>query len=500
MSLRYFVYLLVIALVFFISSSGQSGTDSLSAKQRADEARAIRQAAIQRLILDAGAQPAPISADLLLNIIDAGFIDDHAQKKLLVEDVFAIAKQVKEPFPLRKFHGLTDTRSGYRSMSFELGLDRLSIQLRAVREMLKVDRLKARSMFAEIPPIELKPLECSDSLAYDVSEFYKVLGEVVQKTFTDEERQRNEPIYFAASYIERIDSPFEIGPAIDLVVSLNTTQQEFGILLPRLTSAIREMSSDPRSLALTLQNDGPTEKIKFALIGKIGRMGFQSKDLLDAYRHFLVSNLSESQCSDTLMATTAEKPDPYIETANSLFESPITVDEVRPAKVDPGVVEFRYWTSPKASRLLAAVKKLRFGEGEKPLAPEQRSTQKWQQELIKFLQEMDAWTEEDEETGADYLHQRCVLYYSLIEITPENMRRDLLMNYALFLRDSEMREKEPVQWLGYAKFLMRAGTKLEESEREKFMDALRNSGTQIFGLYYDLETLRGEDPGTLAGQ
>ncbi|MEO7658774.1 MAG: hypothetical protein ABIV48_04085 [Pyrinomonadaceae bacterium] len=497
-----FLFLLILVLVIGIDCVvGQTETvtqkssirDNKKKQSEAEKERQMRRALeIQNLVLSARTLPFEISADILFGVLNGTkLISDPKKRRELIEDIFRRASEAKEPNKRKQHEGLVDTRSGYSSMAYELDLDRLSIQLRAVKLMLAIDKPKARELFSEIPQIKLERLSCKDNLGYEISDFYNVLKDIVEQTFDVEAKRRREPIYFAASYIDTMDSPSQIGPVLDFLTSVKTTPQEFGILLDSFSTALRKISGDPRSFASSLKYANVTNGIRFGLLGKIREKGWQPNELLKTYRNYLTKHLSAVQCGDSVMTGIEEKPHPLIAFANTLFESPLNEDEIKPEKIEPGAKIFVYWKSSKAAKLLTNIKKLRFGNTMTALTSAERADQAWQQSLLKFLEQMDEWKPDDEETETDYLHQRCVLYDGLLDLTPSGaMRAVVLQDYALFLRDSNMQKESPVQWLQYVKFLLRTGKTLKGEEHAEFMNILSGAGNQVFPLYIDLDRLR----------
>lgn len=191
------------------------------------------------------------------------------------------------------------------------------------------------------------------------------------------------------------------------------------------------------------------------------------------------------------MTGTPQKQDMFIEDVNKILDVPLSEDEIKPEKIHPAAPVFRYWHKKKSSQLLASIRALRFGEAETALDQNRRNTQEWRQQLMTFLAEMDDWKPEDEETEADYLHQRCVLYSGLVEITPPGaIRADILRSYAQYLRDSKMQKESPAQWLFYVKRVLQMSEKLTGNDRRDFNNTIGNSGHPVFSLYLDLDRLK----------
>src|SRR5579864_1232184 len=120
------------------------------------------------------AAPPEFAADGLLRVVESGKIADRNARRDLAEQAFRLAAMAKFSVRMRGVGGsLADTRPGFLSRAYDLKLDSLSLQSRAVRAMLPVDPAKARGLFQTIPRPALAKLTCDDALVYDVSDFYQ---------------------------------------------------------------------------------------------------------------------------------------------------------------------------------------------------------------------------------------------------------------------------------------------------------------------------------------
>lgn len=465
--------------------------ESRTKETEADKARRLRrEAEIRNVVLSTSSLPIEIAADILFNVLEKKLVTDATATRSILEDIFRRAAEGREPVRKAFRQGDVDTRAGYSGHAFGQRLDRLSLQLRAVRSMLRLDKLRARAMFRDIPDIKLPPLSCEDDLDYDIGEFYQVLGELIDQTFDAEARQRLEHIHFAESYIDAISSPSQVRPVIDLLNSVRTTPQEYDLLLDSLVLSLRKLTTDPRSFAFSIVHSRVTSEVKYSLLKKVAEKGLLPDEFLRSYRYYMVKQLSAAQCADTLMTGTKEKPNSNIEFANSLFKVPIDESEIKPEKVEPGAKRFRYWQTPKAAKLLSTIRELRFGKGENALSLEERSKQEWQEVLSGFLEQMNSWKPQDENTEFDYLHQRSVLYYGLFDLVPPGpLLGTVLRDYALFLRDSRMQKDDSANWLHYVKLAMARSKKLNGKEYDEFVSIFAGAGNLAFQLYLDVERL-----------
>jgi len=489
------LFLVVIWAQFALAQSKpetpKSGNSAKPGSEKLEDERKRRELAVHNLIVSARAHPVEAYADVVLSLLDGSPVMDRQKEREVLEELFREAENAKEALKMRHLQGQVDTRSGYRAKAFELRLNALSIKLRVIRKMLALDKARAREMFRSISPLKLTRLTCKDDLGYDVAEYYSVLRSIFEETFDPEARRRREPVFFAATVLAEMDSPAQVGPAVDFLTQVKTASVDFGILVDSFNAAVAKIGNDPRSFAKALKFDRITEKVSLALLPKLRDAGIQRIETIKAYRTFVSRNLSTVQCADSLFTGTEETPHPVVQSVNLFVEPPIDTEESKPETTEPRAEVFAYWRSPKAGRLLADVKRLRFGDGTVELGLEVRSDQAWQERLLKFLERLDDWKPEDEETPEDHLHQKSVLYNSLFELVPPGqMRSDVLNRYSLLLRDSPLRNQAPAQWLHYVKMLLRLGKQLPAEEQPAFIERLVRSGCDVCGLYRDVENLK----------
>src|ERR1700694_3421407 len=99
-----------------------------------------------RSLIDlAQATPPEFAADTMLRVAESGKIEDRDAVRDLMEQAFRMAAAATFRVRMRGLPGTTtDTRSGILSQAYDLKLDALSLQSRAVRDMLAIDKPKAR--------------------------------------------------------------------------------------------------------------------------------------------------------------------------------------------------------------------------------------------------------------------------------------------------------------------------------------------------------------------
>src|SRR5260370_18634702 len=193
------------------------------------------------------------AADALLRVMESHKITNRAAQRDLVEQALRLAGSGKFHLRMRGLPGsMVDTRSGYLSRAYDLKLDALSLASRAVRDMVPIDGARARAMFQEIPRPALTPLSCDDPLVYEVSDFYRTLGIIVDSTFSEKERKKDEHINLFLDYLQQATSPSQLAPLAAAIKTVGVTPEQRAILWNRLAGLLENVQPDDRSFSASL--------------------------------------------------------------------------------------------------------------------------------------------------------------------------------------------------------------------------------------------------------
>jgi hypothetical protein len=107
------------------------------------------------------------------------------------------------------------------------------------------------------------------------------------------------------------------------------------------------------------------------------------------------------------------------------------------------------------------------------------------------LNMVDAWTADQENSEADYYHEKCIVFTALIELVPPGSLNDkLLADYIDFISNSSLYQQSPAEWFLEPRALLdrfQANT----SMRAKVLDAYQRSGNPILSLEVALERTLG---------
>lgn len=200
----------------------------------------------------AAAAPPEFGADALLRIVESGRVTDRNTSRALVEQAFQTAASAKFPVRMQAIHSaMTDTEAGSLDQAYALGLDVLSLESRAVRDMLPLDPAKARDLFGQIATPALAPLTCDDALFYQPDAYYQALSAVVNGAFTAKEKAKEEHLNLLTDVLGQATSPLQLAPLAAAIESAGGTAAQRQLLWARFNGLMAAMQPDGRSLSAT---------------------------------------------------------------------------------------------------------------------------------------------------------------------------------------------------------------------------------------------------------
>ncbi|HEX6897066.1 MAG TPA: hypothetical protein VF146_17430 [Bryobacteraceae bacterium] len=408
----------------------------------------------QSLVDLSHAAPSEFGADALLRLVESGKIAGQDARRDLVEQAFSLAASAH--FPLRKLHlpGTTlDSRAGSLSQAYGLKLDALSLQSRAVSDMVPVDPAAARKLIQEIPPPVFEPLSCDDALFYDVSDFYQALTAVVNSSFSPQERAKEEHLNFLLGYIGQLSNPAQLIPLAQTIQSASVTNEQREVLWARFNAGVPNLQSDDRSFSAVLANPAPGMD---SIVSAVRQRGAGCK-------------------GDGGTASSSVNAQP------------------RKAESTPRVEP--YWQSPEAKRMMDDGKKLRYGDAGRVLTEADRSTPEWQQQLTDYLTALAGWAASAEKSEADYYNEKCTVYIALVELIPPGSQRDKMLEaFVDFIGNSPLQQQSPVEWYNQASFMLERVRGARGGEPEKVREALERSGNAVLVLESALDKTLGVRP------
>jgi hypothetical protein len=338
------------------------------------------------------AAPPEFGAAALERLLDSGGIDDPPTRRELIERAFQLAGQAHDRWRVRALPGAGATPVMH-ARAGELRLDQISLEMRAIRLMLALDKERARALFRGLPKPAPPPLTCDDWESPDLGDFYSTLGVIAGQTFTPAEKRKEDDIHLVADYLGAITSPFQFQPALRMVESLDVKADQRRALMVQLGAAIAAVPADDRSFTA----------VSAALAPDLPR------ELTASYQRFLASHAGAPPCP---VSPAAEKG--WEQLAE---EKQIAGDEMKLMSPHGGIV----------SRA-------------------ERATPEWERGLDDFLSELDGWRQGPDESGASYYHRRMFAYEGLLDVTSGALRARLIDQMVRFALGSELLHDAPAEW------------------------------------------------------
>jgi hypothetical protein len=348
----------------------------------------------------ASATPPELNADALLRMVESGKLADRNARRQLIEHAFQLAASAKFALRMEGVPGTTtDTQSGSLSRAYALKLDVLSLESRAVRDMLPLDAAKARELFAQIVKPTPAPLTCDDALTYEPTDYYVALGAVISVAFTAKEKAKDEPLNLLLDSIGQATSPSQIAPLASAIQIGGFTAAQQQLLLSRLGGSVEGMRADDRSASAALPGLSSSGLEPFA-------------ELLRRKNH---------ACEAAAPASGAQTKAP-------------------PPRPDA------YWQSTGSQQVLKVGKNLRFGSNTEVLSDADRATPDWQQRLADYLNLIAEWAQDPSESDAVYYHERCLVYTALLDLVPDSQTDKILAEYVDFVSGAALYQQNPAEW------------------------------------------------------
>src|SRR5579863_6827198 len=394
----------------------------------------------------AAAAPPEFTADALLRMVESGKLADKNARLQLIEQAFQLAASAKFPVRMQGLAGTTtDTASGSLSQAYDLKLDALTLQSRAVEDMLPLDPSRARELFGQIVKPTLAPLTCDDALVYEPSEYYRALSAVVNGGFTPKEKAKDEPFNLMQDAVGLATSPSQLAPLARAIQSAAVTATQRQMLWVRFGGLLDSIQPDQRSFGAALVQ---------------------------------VTNLGASEVQAAIDKFQGKSRGCETDAANASTDA---------AKKNATPKLDRYWQSPAAQKLLEAGKTLRFASNTQTLSAADRATPQWQQQLADYLNLIADWTPDQEPSDAVYFHEKCVVYTSLLDLVPSGAQSEkILADYVDFISNSGMYQQSPAEWFAEPHTLLDRAQS-DGARQAKILDAYQHSGNPVLVLTVILE-------------
>jgi hypothetical protein len=217
---------------FFLSTSLLLFLLSVGIAQKPAKSNALpfkRSPEIETLVNEAFFLPNEFGSNLLIKIEQSNLIKEEKWKKELLEKALNLSENAQTAIKKRlAIKGISyDNREVFLSKAYNQKLDKMSLQLSIVREMLKIDKPRAKQIFNQISfDKNFLTSSCADALIPDVSDYYKTLADIANTTFSIKEKKANAHYNFVENQLTTISANIQVSPIARMISALNFTPQE----------------------------------------------------------------------------------------------------------------------------------------------------------------------------------------------------------------------------------------------------------------------------------
>ena len=164
--------------------------DDAGRQLEGQDQRPRHDAAIEFLEADAASLPPEFEADVLMRLSQLSKVD-RAWRREMLDTAYMRAYAAPEQYRRATSQQMPpDSRQGAQVFAYTTALTRVTLQVRAVQLMARVEPLHARDLFEWIE-LNLAPGVCADPLVPAVDEYYRALGSIARTAYPEQSRRRH---------------------------------------------------------------------------------------------------------------------------------------------------------------------------------------------------------------------------------------------------------------------------------------------------------------------
>lgn len=432
------------------------------------------------------ASPAPpeLRADAYIRMVDSGRIGSAEAERSLLESAFHDAAHATWLVRLRSENtgGLVDDTQGFFHQAADgLGVDRLSLQCRALSQLAKIDSQLARRLFGTIRLPEIRHAACEadgvddPGIYFDTAALLTRSGSAGHRSYLD--------------LTARVTSSMQIRPTTYFLshaaVSCDYLRHSLAALTRQLAAVDdgdREFSAASRYHAL---GDALNDVTVFCQRCKLSDTEFEQV-LVAFVRH----HLAEARCSDDISSRVHQEADAdLIRTlkAQPGVQLPASVPVPSQTILVPGRAARSEFLFEPVKSALNRLRQLIFRVGPIRYTPFERRSVEWQAAAQALFETIRLWSPPDWRNQATYFHCRLDLLTELAALTPKGqLQAELVKQLAEDLASAPALGEPPGDWLQHILFVLDAGG--DPGAQETIRDALSTSPSPVLRVYAMLGT------------
>jgi hypothetical protein len=285
--------------------------------------------------------------------------------------------------------------------------------------------------------------------------------------------------------IQSIRTHAEIAPAIDLVFQRRNTPEELDTLAGALGQKLRELPASDRPFnAALFETPRKLEHLHKVLVGQQRPVAA----LADGWRAWMQSGLEASACQESRVAGPQEQArHDAFDLFNKTFEPVLSADLLKPAgTAEPTNLE-PFAESESTREQTKLFRQLLFGNHSRALAPAEKETPEWREQMQKYIQSIEGRTRSADESDIEFFYRQSQLWAGVLMAAPAGPTRDrALQQYIAFLLISAP-HTDPIIWFSQLESMAELTRSLHGKEFAKTLKALHLTGHPVLQLYAELE-------------
>ncbi len=452
---------------------------------------------IAPLIDAAGSMPPEVAADSLIRLSSTNQLETTRKIELL-EMAFQRASGAQQPYRHRSALARNDGLAAYWNRVYAQDLDGLTLQVRAVSAMLPLDSRKALELFSRIAPLKLPHLTCEEYLVYDVDGFYRLLGGMA--------RESSAPGTLLKPYAAAIASPMQVGPMLRVILDAKLSNSDLETLTNTFSAALGKIGGDDRSFTYAHS----IGKDVLDLVNELKQRQLSPLRLIEAYRLYLIWNLSAPRCADndvmqggrqSFSLVTGQPTDQQAGDVIGFFNSklrlpplqPIGEAEATPARLEGAATGLRMCQDSECRGAVDRLRSLVIGANGIPYRPNERGTPEWHTKLRAFLTSLEDWKKNAAGTHAEFFREKAQIYIELLNLTDGPNRETVMRSLLAFAAPSEMRNTNRLEWFLPINAVI-ARLSLDPAGLSKFGEELRQSKDPVIAFCARVEAAAPRSP------
>jgi hypothetical protein len=419
---------------------------------------------VQELIDQSRAVPPEFGADVLLRIASSPVVTDRSWRSELLDEAFTFAANAQ--YPARRVGGPTtsaDSRFGPAALATDVGLDRLTLQARAIDSMIRIDAARALRMFRDLHLPDLLPVSCASMVSERVDAYYDLVPKLFAASFTGEQRRKGEDVALVSNAIRFMHADVQVGPVVRMISATGAPGETLQEWLDAFSAALPSVEGSDRtfdaSVWLAIVNVAKFAESK----------GLKRGALLSSSRGWVLRRIHGSHCDDP---SRLDAHEPWIQALNAEIETEIArgngelrlivPDDVQPGPKSGTCQDAFWWRSSRSQAVLDALRWLNHGNRDLPenkrfWTAKERDTQEWNDRYRDLLRLIGDWNPGEGETAEDVFHMKAITYSTLANLVPPGPQRtNAIRMFLAFLNESYASVQNHAEWFVHAKDVLKS--------------------------------------------